>query len=323
MGKAKPSKATEEELEVDEEANAELEAEIQALNAIRAEREEASESAEGKAKRMRGMYNNEGLENALAARLDLPFLETYEVCEFDAELADDNDDLAREMAFYNQSMLAVTAGRQRLKQLGVPLRRPDDFFAENLKTDVHMARIKDKLLLETKKMDAFEKRQQRESSRKYNKQIMEMKKQERSDKTKENIEDFTKLRKKGLSGEQIDEKVEKMLGRGQGDRTRTEKSSKRKAMDKKYGGRAKEAMKNKLNDRKSFNDMSDYNPRGGKQVRRELQKSKPGSLGRKDGSSGGGAYKANGKAKAGGKIGRPGKGNRSRAGGGGRKGAKF
>jgi len=322
MGKAKPSKATEEELEVDEEANAELEAELQALNAIRAEREEASEGAEGKTKRVRGMYNTEGMENALAARPALPFLESYEICEFDAELADDNDDLAREMAFYNQSMQAVAAGRLRLKQQGVPLRRPDDYFAENLKTDVHMARIKDKLLLETKKMDAFEKRQQRESNRKYNKQIMEMKKQERSDKTKENIEDFTKLRKKGLSGEQIEEKVEKMLGRGQGDRTRTEKSTKRKAMDKKYGGHAKAAMKGKLNDRKSFNDMSDYNPRGGKQVRREHQKSKPGSMGRKDGGK---AYKASGGkgGKAGGKVERPGKDKRNRAGGGGRKGAKF
>jgi len=309
MGSKKASKATEEELEVDEEAKAELEAEMQALDAIRAEREMASDAVEGTAKRVRGMYNTEGMEGALAARPDLPFLETYEVCEFDAELADDNDDLAREMAFYNQSMQAVAAGRTQLRQLGVPLRRPDDYFAENLKSDVHMARIKDKLLLETKKMDAFEKRQQRESNRKYNKQIMEMKKKERSDKTKETIEDFTKLRKKGLSGEQIDEKVEKMLGRGQGERGKSEKSAKRKGMDKKYGGHAKEAMKNKLNDRKSFNDMTDYNPRGGKAVRREHNKSKPGSMGRKDGAKGG-AYKAKGGGKAGGKAARPGKDKR-------------
>jgi rRNA-processing protein EBP2 len=305
-GKRKPEKDS----AGSDEEDIELEQELAALEAIRAEREAGSSVATAsngaEQKRQRGMYNSEGLEMALAARTDLPFIESYELCEFDIELQDDNDDLAREMAFYNQSMQAVTAGRERLKQLGVPLRRPDDYFAENIKTDVHMARIKDKLLLEKKKMDAFEQRLHREKNRKFNKQLQELKKQEKQDKTKGAIEDFTKLRKKGASGQQIEDKVEQMLGRGEGNRDRTEKSAKRKAYDKKYGSGVKEHMRNKLNDRKSLNDMRDYNPRGGKLVRRDKRGGKPGSIGK----PGGGAKKA-----VGGKAGkfRPGKSKRDAA----------
>ena len=31
---------------------------------------------------------------------------------------------------------------------GLPIHRPNDYFCENMKTDAHMAKIKDKLLIE-------------------------------------------------------------------------------------------------------------------------------------------------------------------------------
>jgi rRNA-processing protein EBP2 len=281
------------DVDASDESDAELEAELQALAAIRAEREEVENDDEEEEsnngggnekapKRVRGIYNKDGLEYALANCTELSFLESYAICEFDLEPTDENDDLAREMAFYKQSLQAVHVGRDRLKQLGVPVRRPDDYFAESVKSDAHMQRVKDKLLLETKKMDAFEKRRQRETNRKYNKQLQDLRKKEIKTKTKDATDAFTNLRKSGAKGEKLDEKVEQLLhgrggkpGRGEGDRERTEKSSKRKNMDKKYGAGIKEKMRNKLNDKKSFNDMSTYNPRGGKQVRRE----KPGGKG--------------------------------------------
>lgn len=45
------------------------------------------------------------------------------------------------MAFYNQSLLAVQEGRRRLTELGVPTRRPPDFFCEHAKSDTHMGRV--------------------------------------------------------------------------------------------------------------------------------------------------------------------------------------
>ena len=47
-----------------------------------------------------------------------------------------------QMAFYNQSLLAVQEGRRRLADLGVPTRRPPDFFCEHAKSDTHMGRVR-------------------------------------------------------------------------------------------------------------------------------------------------------------------------------------
>lgn len=262
----------------DSESDAELQAELRALQAIQAEREETQGLSDDEGtlkkpvKRQRGIYNKEGLEQAVLGQTELPFLESYEICEFEVEPTEENDDLAREMAFYRHTLQAVDLGRDRLKKLGVPVRRPDDYFAESMKSDAHMARVKDKLILETKKMDAFEKRRQRETNRKYNKQLQDMRKKEKSSKVKGEIEEFEKLRKSGVKREAMDEKVEALLkgrgGRGVGDRDRQEKSEKRLKADRKYGSGVKEKMRSKLNDKKSFNDMSSYNPRGGDQVRR-------------------------------------------------------
>jgi rRNA-processing protein EBP2 len=283
MGKKDPQnlrkKAAQAAQDSDSESDAELHAELQALAAIQAEREENENNSDEEGtlskptKRQRGIYNTEGLEQAVDGQTELDFLESYEICEFDMEPTDENDDLAREMAFYQHTLQAVELGRDRLKKLGVPIRRPDDYFAENMKSDAHMARVKDKLLLETKKMDAFEKRRQRETNRKYNKQLQDLRKKEKSSETKGEIKEFDKLRKGGATGQAMDEKVEALLqgrsGRGVGDRGRAEKGDKRLKADRKYGSGVKEKMRNKLNDKKSFNDMSSYNPRGGAQVRRE------------------------------------------------------
>ncbi len=50
------------------------------------------------------------------------------------------------MEFMNHSLLAVREGRQRLQALGVPTRRPDDYFCEHIKSDVHMARVSGELV---------------------------------------------------------------------------------------------------------------------------------------------------------------------------------
>jgi len=43
-----------------------------------------------------------------------------------------------------------------LVQAQVPISRPDDFFAEMLKTDEHMLKVKGNLLKQQKKMQMFE-----------------------------------------------------------------------------------------------------------------------------------------------------------------------
>lgn len=80
-----------------------------------------------------------------------------------------HDDLARELAFYESSLAAVKEGRRRLKAQGVSWKRPEDFFCEMIKSDSHMNRVKERLIFEQKKMEAFEQRKERQSQKKFSK----------------------------------------------------------------------------------------------------------------------------------------------------------
>ena len=160
------------------------------------------------------------------------------------------------MAFYNQTLLAVKAGRDRLEALGIPTRRPTDYFCENIKTDAHMTRVKDSLLLESKKIDAFEQRKTRENNRKYNKQVGELRKQEKHSAVKEEVDAVSRLRKSGEGDKTgkltaLLEKGQRGSSRGEGDRSSGGKSFKRLGMDKKYSTGVKDKMRSKIGDRKS------------------------------------------------------------------------
>jgi len=43
---------------------------------------------------------------------------------------------------YGQALAAVTVARTELDRLGVPYRRPDDYFAAMLKSDDHMKKVR-------------------------------------------------------------------------------------------------------------------------------------------------------------------------------------
>ena len=53
----------------------------------------------------------------------------------DGSALDVHDDLKREVAFYNTAMEGVIEARALCERSGIPFRRPDDFFAEMVKTD--------------------------------------------------------------------------------------------------------------------------------------------------------------------------------------------
>jgi len=160
MGKKDGRRADEAELE-EEVEDAELQAELAAVLAARAEKNsQAKEGEEGGGGDSRGratMYNKEGMLKCVEdIDRQLSFTESMVVCQFSATIDDENDDIEREMSFYNHTLSAVTAGRERMAQAGLPINRPNDYFCENVKTDAHMTRIKDRLLVEDKRIDSFE-----------------------------------------------------------------------------------------------------------------------------------------------------------------------
>uniref|UniRef100_A0A7S3M572 Uncharacterized protein n=1 Tax=Spumella elongata TaxID=89044 RepID=A0A7S3M572_9STRA len=272
-----------------EEEDAELQAELAAVLAARQEKKNVEN---GEAVERVTMYNKEGMLKCVE-ELDtgLPFAETLVVCEFHANIINENDDIEREMAFYNQTMSAVTSGRAKMAAAGLPVRRPNDYFCENLKTDAHMTKIKDRLLIEDKRIEAFELRKNKDNNRKFNKQVKELRKQEGAQSRKEHISDVTKIRKDDTTDSAHKEERIKNIIDGQ-----AVKSKKRINMDKKYGFGGAERKKAKLGDKKSLNDLSEFNPRGGKFVRRE------GGGGR--GGGRGGAGRGGGGRGAGGRGGR-------------------
>lgn len=108
---------------------------------------------------------------------------------------DVNDDLSREMAFYTQALEGVKFGYHKLHEMKVPFLRPGDYYAEMVKTDNHMLKIKDKLLTEQRHLaEAEERRKQRELKR-YSKEVQAEKLKERAKQKKQDIESVKKWRK--------------------------------------------------------------------------------------------------------------------------------
>ncbi len=116
--------------------------------------------------------------------------------------------------------------------------------------------------MEEKRIEAFELRKNREQNRKFNKQVSEIRKQEKSQDRKTHNEDLSKLRKSSDSGER-EGRLNKILD------NKPVKSRKREGMvrlalcaltfrcastyssqDKKYGFGAKDRKMAKMNDKK-------------------------------------------------------------------------
>lgn len=101
---------------------------------------------------------------------------------------------------YEHALQAVLDAQARLDELGVPHRRPDDYFAEMVKTDAHMVKVKGKLIKQqTDAKEAEERRKQRDN-KKFGKAVQVAKQQERAQKRKAHIE-ATKARKRPLGAD--------------------------------------------------------------------------------------------------------------------------
>lgn len=153
----------------EEEEDEEAEIERRLVEEKMREEELAKSAAENK-----GVYNREAI-SALVAEWDgeraLAWVEHLDTCAVPLELENVHDDLKREVAFYNNSVASVRAAKDRLKREGIAYKRPQDYFAEMLKSDAHMAKVKDKLIYEQKKIAAVEERKKSQAHRKVAKEV--------------------------------------------------------------------------------------------------------------------------------------------------------
>jgi len=254
-------KKYEDELEVELAAEEEEEDALERA-ALALSREENGSTAKKSVKTK--LIDANGLESAtsLAWGSDkLPWIE-HLVLSSDLDTVSGKDDLEREVAIYKLTLSCVADGRSRLELAGEPFLRPKDFFCEMIKSDAHMAKVKDELIFQQKKMDAFEKRKERQQQLKFAKAVQAEKQKQKIQRKKEAVKKIEDFRKQGAG-------ASKRLGLDESEpsisstKKKKSPSKKRQALDKKWGFGGKKSGK-KRNDAKSINDLSDFRPTRGK-----------------------------------------------------------
>mmetsp|Transcript_8914 Transcript_8914/g.26767 ORF Transcript_8914/g.26767 Transcript_8914/m.26767 type:complete len:306 (+) Transcript_8914:76-993(+) len=123
-----------------------------------------------------------------------------------------DDDLQREAAFVEAARQAAEEGLAKLVSLNVPFRRPDDYFAEMIKSDTHMEKVRVKLQVEKGRIDAAVKRRTERENSKNMKKRQRAKEQERKKREKDEI---AKL-EKDFRQQKIDREVPAKKGRKRG-----------------------------------------------------------------------------------------------------------
>lgn len=146
--------------------------------------------------------NNTSALTAALHRIQLPYAKLAfsehqaVVTDEPVEIEDIEDDLNRELAFYKQCLSSVQDARKKLKKEGVSFSRPADYFAEMVKSDEHMGKIKQKLIdAAAGKKAAAEARKQRDL-KKFGKQVQVAKLQERAKEKRETIDKIQTLKRK-------------------------------------------------------------------------------------------------------------------------------
>ncbi|CAH8438434.1 unnamed protein product [Schistosoma turkestanicum] len=153
-------------------------------------------------------------------RKNLPWIERLDVtCKAapaqkeldvnDLQPIDPDDDFKRENFFYRIAQAAVLIALPKLHALDVPTKRPSDYFAEMVKTDDHMIKVK-KYLIETKqKLALRERARQIRERRKFGKQIQQTINQTRKEEKRKLTEAVKSTWKK--TGINREEKLEQIL----------------------------------------------------------------------------------------------------------------
>jgi rRNA-processing protein EBP2 len=128
---------------------------------------------------------------------DIPWIETMDLVSdstVDSNLNID-DDIKREVIFYNLTLQNAVRGIIKLKEQGEKLNRPGDFFAEMVKSDNQMGRIKKQIITEQQRIKKFEEKKNKIQNIKFAKAMKDSQQKQKSDykkKTKEAIEGWKK-----------------------------------------------------------------------------------------------------------------------------------
>jgi len=128
-------------------------------------------------------------------RDEIPWIETLLLNVGKVDLNDAEDDLVREKLFYEMALKAANMGLDRLNEEGIPYTRPEDYFAEMIKTDDHMSKVKSTLLREKRHIEEAQLRTKTRMHRKFSKKAQREVQQQRQKEKKEELDAIKKWRK--------------------------------------------------------------------------------------------------------------------------------
>ena len=134
---------------------------------------------------------------------DVPWIETMDLVSDSAVDKNLNvdDDVRRELIFYNLTLSNAVKGIIKLKENGEKLNRPGDFFAEMIKGDNQMQKIKKQIVTEQQRIKKYEEKKNKLQNVKFSKAMKDNQSKVKADfkrKTKEGVEAW-KQRKKNNS----------------------------------------------------------------------------------------------------------------------------
>ncbi|KAG2337414.1 eukaryotic rRNA processing [Suillus weaverae] len=137
----------------------------------------------------------------------LPWTDTLVISYPQVVEADVDDDLNRELAFYKQALHAANTARTLAASHSLPFTRPSDYFAEMVKSDAHMERLRSRLLDERAGIKKSEEKRREREGKKFGKQVQmeKLKERERSKKDmEERLKGLKRKRKGALENAEAD-----------------------------------------------------------------------------------------------------------------------
>ncbi|XP_014790740.1 probable rRNA-processing protein EBP2 [Octopus bimaculoides] len=219
---------------------------------------------------MENILNNFRLNLNWVERLDYTSMTTtaeqLEEVIGDAEHASVNNDFQRELCFYKQAQSAVLSLMPKLQMDGIPTKRPDDYFAEMAKSDLHMKRIREKLIAQEIGMEKSEKAKKLRAARKFGKQVQIDILKKRAQEKKKMLEEVKKYRKGQkdkldflddikIEDEDKSNKTSRRRNNSNRKETQNQPNSKRQSKNERFGFGGKK-KRSKSNNAKSFDELS-------------------------------------------------------------------
>ncbi|EJD50471.1 eukaryotic rRNA processing [Auricularia subglabra TFB-10046 SS5] len=191
---------------------------------------------------------------------DMAWTETLTVTYPESINVDVDNDLERELAFYKQALHGAQTARALAKQHNLPWTRPADYFAEMVKSDAHMERVRQRLLDESAGIQRAEAKRREREGKKFGKQVQQEKLRERAQARKEmdeKVKGLKRKRKGALDGDgdgkdefdvALDDDGERSAKRRKGNLPRSKR-------DQKFGFGAGAGRRSKQNTRDSTDDF--------------------------------------------------------------------